>query len=1058
MDMLSAPNTNDSDMRVLENYGGYDRNNLKNILQVTNADEETELSAFIQSSYVDTDRLGELMKNHKDKFTVLSLNVQSLRAKYDSIILLLQELLNNGFEYSVLCFQETWLGENVDTSHLQLPNYNLVLYPSTTSSHGGLACYIHKRFKYTIRFNAEPSQIWEGQFIDISGGGLHKTITVGNIYKPPRNYSVDNIKTFLDDITPYLTKLENEKSDSIIVGDFNLNLLQLNEKELISDYLTTFVSHSFYPKVTLPTRFSKRNCTLIDQIFCKISENTTSVKCQAGILMSQISDHLPCFISIECHRSSTTTPKYVSVPTTDETSIQNFCDDLSQTNFTDLINNDISADPNANYDIFEKIILNSKEKFLPTKSMRFNKYKHKKSNWITIGVLKSIKYRDKLYRKLKSCKPDSLSYQALEINLKSYTRILKKTIREAKKQYYNSRFDLFKSDARKTWGIIREILNKTKQSTEFPNSFLVNDKLITDKRSIADQFNKYFTDIGPKLASEISVGKKDKFKDFLKNKVPTSFEFSLINANDVSKIISKMKKKSSSGHDGISSKLLHQICPAIVSPLTTIINQSLYNGIFPDSLKLAKVLPLFKKGNEKLFNNYRPISLLPTISKVFEKVVFKQLYNYCESNGLIYKSQYGFREKHSTELACAEYVDKMLNELDKKKIPISVFIDLSKAFDTLDHNIMLYKLEHYGVSGTTLNWFNSYLCNRYQYVDFDSCLSEKLQIHTGVPQGSILGPLLFIIYMNDLHVASDKFDPVLYADDTTLSAHLALFNPNIKQCNQLSNSINHELEKIYIWLCANKLSLNIDKTKYMIIHYKQRNIGDINLDIKIQGIDIERVQDFCFLGLTINENMTWHSHINRINSKISRTLGALNRLKNFLPTDVLRTIYNSLILPHITYCIIIWGFECQRLTKIQKRCIRTVCCAKYNAHTEPLFKTLNLLKIEDIFKYHVLKFYFKLTNRTLPVYFNSMAITNADYHNYGTRQRDNLHVPVSRTTQACKRIRHYLPSLIHVTPNNVLHKVTSHSYAGFSSYVKRAYLNAYKLDCQIPDCYICNSV
>ena len=931
-----------------------------------------------------------------------------------------------------------------------------MLRAPTTSTHGGLACYIHKNFRYSEHPNIKSSKIWEGMFIDIYGGNLKKKITIGNIYKPPRNYSSENINGFIEEVSPYITKFGNDSSDSIIVGDFNMNLLQLNEKELFSDYLDSFVCHGFFPKITLPTRFSRRNCSLIDQIYCKISEHTMPKKARAGIAMSNISDHLICYIGIDFERSDTATPKYVSIPTTDELSIQHFCNHISEVNFNDLMDNDISADPNINYNILETTIKNAKDKYLPIKIVRFNKHKHKKSNWITTGIIKSIKFRDKLYRKLKQCNPNSPIYFTHEINLRTYARLLKKTIREAKKQYYANRFQSFKNDARKTWTIIREILNKTRGSSEFPNSFTINNEPVSDKQNIADNFNEFFTNIGPKLANSISTNTSNTFRDYLKKNYSSCFNFDYVHTEDISKIITKLKKKSSCGHDGISPKLLHHLRSSITAPLTVIINQSLCTGIFPDSLKVAKVIPLFKKGDDKLFNNYRPISLLPTISKVFEKVVFQQLYRYCEKNNIIYKSQYGFREQHSTELACAEYVDKISKDLDDKKIPISIFIDLSKAFDTLDHDIMLYKLKHYGVSNSALRWFDSYLRNRYQYVDFNSCISNKLQIRTGVPQGSILGPLLFILYMNDLNTASDKFDPVLYADDTTLSAHLALFNPNIKECDKISHSINEELAKIYDWLCANKLSLNVDKTKYMIIHYKQRNVDYMNLTIKVKGITIERVSDFCFLGLTINENLTWNTHINKINAKISRTIGALTRMKHLLPTDILRTLYNSLILPHLTYCIVVWGFECSRLSKTQKRCIRTICCAKYNAHTEPLFKSLNLLKMEDIFNYHVLKFYYKLCNQSLPTYFNTMAVTNAEYHQYETRQRNHLHVPVSRTAQAYKRIRHYLPSLIRITPENVIQKVSSHSYAGFSLYVKKVYIDAYQSTCVLQNCYICN--
>ena len=295
--------------------------------------------------------------------------------------------------------------------------------------------------------------------------------------------------------------------------------------------------------------------------------------------------------------------------------------------------------------------------------------------------------------------------------------------------------------------------------------------------------------------------------------------------------------------DMISLKLLKTLKVPLLSPLVMIINQMLNTGTFPDKLKIANILPIYKKEDNTKFDNYRPISLLPVISKLFEKTIFKQIYSYFQEHKLFFSSQYGFRSGHSTELAALQIVDKIITEMDKGEIPISIFLDLSKAFDTIDHQILLHKLEYYGIKGTANNLINNYLTNRKQFVEFNGTCSDLLSISTGVPQGSVLGPLLFIIYINDIAKVSKVFQPIIYADDTTLFSTLKSFHTTSD--NDTECLINLELDKIDMWLKANKLSLNVKKTKFMMFHTPNKKVKTIN--IKIMNIQIECVDHFNLL-------------------------------------------------------------------------------------------------------------------------------------------------------------------------------------------------------------------
>ena len=267
----------------------------------------------------------------------------------------------------------------------------------------------------------------------------------------------------------------------------------------------------------------------------------------------------------------------------------------------------------------------------------------------------------------------------------------------------------------------------------------------------------------------------------------------------------------------MSIKLRKYIGDIVSVSLSIIVNQSLCTGIFTDKLKIAKVIPLYKKQDKKVFGNYRPISLLSSVSKVFEKIVFDQFHDYFTTNGLLFNSQYGFRKHQSTELAALELTEKIRREIDQKKTPFSVNLDLSKAFYTLNHAMLLKKLQYYGLGATTLHWFKGYFSDLAQYVENDGVALAKKLIETGVSQGSILGPLLFVIYMNDIQTVSERFHFILYADDTTLTSTFCTFTQEVyHDVNHMSYLINLELSKISDWLAVNKLSLNVDKTKFII--------------------------------------------------------------------------------------------------------------------------------------------------------------------------------------------------------------------------------------------------
>ena len=369
-------------------------------------------------------------------------------------------------------------------------------------------------------------------------------------------------------------------------------------------------------------------------------------------------------------------------------------------NITDSLNNNVNANPSKNYDTFLKLLQDAKDKHLPVRRIKFNKYKHKKNKWITRGILRSIKTKNKLYKVLRQTDTEDVeAFESIKIRFNRFYNILRQSIKEAKGIYFVRTFERFKYDIKQTWSTINETLHRKKKS--LPSVFSHNGKMLRDSVEIANSFNQYFIDVGPSLANRIDSNRH--FRDYLRTPSVNQLALRSIDENKISQVIEHLKNKSSSGVDGISNNLIKMARCELVKPLTKIINQMLHTGIFPEQLKISKVLPLHKANDKMSLTNYRPIALLPSISKIFECVLLEQSTNHFTDNNLLSPQQYGFRAKHSTELAALNLVDYLTYKLDTGKIPINIYIDLSKAFDTLIHDILLDKMSFYGVNGVAKN-------------------------------------------------------------------------------------------------------------------------------------------------------------------------------------------------------------------------------------------------------------------------------------------------------------------------------------------------------------------
>ena len=461
---------------------------------------------------------------------------------------------------------------------------------------------------------------------------------------------------------------------------------------------------------------------------------------------------------------------------------------------------------------------------------------------------------------------------------------------------------------KKTWDVIKEVIGSNKSTSHtLPKRLVVNNVEVFEKKRIAEHFNKYFVNVGPNLADIIPKSAR-KFESFLSGNYPILKEAPLTD-EELKIAFETLKSNKSPGFDEISSDVIKFVVDALIEPIRYIFNLSLNKGIFPDKFKVAQVTPIFKSGEKGLISNYRPISVLSCFSKILERIMYNRLYSFLVENNILYDKQFGFQKEHSTEHAILQLTNQILQSFNQDEFTIGVFIDLSKAFDTVDHNILLKKLSFYGVRNANLNWFRSYLSNRKQYISIDQGNTDMLTITCGVPQGSILGPLLFLIFVNDLTQAT-SLDPIMFADDTNL------FHSN-KNIDTLFEIVNKELKNINTWFQANKLSLNSKKTKYVLFHKpRKKRIIPLNLPIlKINDTEIKREHSLKFLGVIVDENLNWKNHIELLENKISKNIGVLFKASKLLNIRCLKNVYFALIHSYINYANIAWASTCKNFFK-----------------------------------------------------------------------------------------------------------------------------------------------
>ena len=499
---------------------------------------------------------------------------------------------------------------------------------------------------------------------------------------------------------------------------------------------------------------------------------------------------------------------------------------------------------------------------------------------------------------------------------------------------------------------------------------------------------------------------------------------------DVVKVIDSLKNKNNNIHE-ISTSIIKDNKNKLAIPISILFNQSINSGQFPQCLKHATVIPIHKKGPKDDITNYRPISLLSTFSKIFEKLMKHSLIDFLESKNILNSRQFGFRAGKNTFTALKILTEEIYTSLDSQHLLLSIFIDFTKAFDTVNHDILLRKLRHYGIRGTINDWFKDYLLNRTQSIKLLNDTSTPLSIHYGVLQGSVLGPILFLIYINDITFIFNKLNTILFADDSTL--YITDKNPI-----NMIHTANSELRILQKWCLSNRLIINLSKTFYMIFTNKPLNILP---PLLFNDNIINKTDTHTLLGITLDEKMTFIPHITNLMLKLTRVMSLLYRVKDFVPQSTLKTLYNAHVLPHLHYCTPIWcstyPTHLLPLFRIQKRFIRIITNSDFYEHTQPLFKDIYTLKLFDINKLEIAVYMYKLLNSE-----NTNLLQHPN-HNYHTRTRQNFRIPKHNLTIFQHSLAYLGPRIWNALPDYIKLKQTLHS---FKTQLKRHILEQYKLN------------
>ena len=837
--------------------------------------------------------------------TVICWNTHSLHPRLEEV-----ERIIDRANPEIVAITESWLNGSTTNDMIAVDSYNIVRMDRTAKSgkHGGGGVMMY--YKNSLKCHHLPELDFCDTYMECTWIKLSLTnvrpIYYGLVYRPPQG----NVLSFLDKLESICLDLRSEGNCELnILGDMNLDTNKRRDAR-VKQYLDSIRRMGLSQIINNPT-YEHHNGQF-SAILDHFVTSDVALYQQHGVLNVSATDHLPIFASRKKEKEEHDKDKFYGraysrlIP-------EKFAEDVLTKNWDDVLN---AQDPDIAWDLFKTRFVSILNKHAPYKY--FFSRKDKKA-WVTTEFLENTNERDNLSRLAKSRGCPVLR----ERHRRTRNRVVSLK-REFKRHYFRTSIQEAKGDSAKLWKLLKKFI---KNNSERDRILSIHGK--DCPLDIANELNTYFADIGKNLASNIRPSGLE--LDFSPKPGIPSFALYSTTVEEVEKLLMDISDSKATGEDGIPIRFLKMTKELSARILCHIINRSIIENRVPLEWKYAIITPLFKEGDRTMANNYRPISILPAVSKILERTVHSQLYKHISDNNLLSPAQFGFRKNHSTSTCILALLDKIYKNMDGNKLTGVVFLDLKKAFDTVDHGILLKKLKIYNIDDSSILWFKNYLSDRYQSVKVQGKKSDKRLVSTGVPQGSILGPLLFILYLNDITDYIQECNVSLYADDTALYT-------SSNSCIDLMLTLRLELAMVSEWLAANKLTLNVAKTKYVIFG-KNRQLTNLpNFNLRINGETLKGVPEMKYLGVTLDANLSFNKHIEIVHAKAVNKLGMLRRSRDFLDRKSALTLYQSLVLPQLSYCDTVYettsAANKDKLQKVQNSALRCILkCSKRTSIT-----------------------------------------------------------------------------------------------------------------------------